>query len=100
MSLWPAGWRHLGYATAEDQGWRPAVKSSAHMPSVFTPKEAAAIVQRYRPAAALAPVQANGSGYGYLVDMGRELQGTDSSVFHWTPLIPNPVVQSNPSGTN
>lgn len=76
MALWPAGWRQVGYAATEAQGWRAAVRSTARTPALFTEKEACAIVQRYRPATALTPVTpANCSGYRYIVDMGRELQG-------------------------
>jgi hypothetical protein len=80
MALWPAGWRLPGYVTTAAAGWIPAISSAepgARGSSMtFAAKEAAAVVQRYRPAAALKPVvPANCSGYRYIVDMGRELQG-------------------------
>ena len=77
MALWPAGWRLPGYAATAAGGWLPPVVSSVGQPSKpFARKAASAVVQRYRPAAALTPfVPSNCSGYRYRVDMGRELQG-------------------------
>ena len=68
-----------GYAATAATGWHPAINSAddaAKSRMKFAPKGAAAVVQRYRPAVALTPVlPANCSGYRYMVDMGRELQG-------------------------
>ena len=81
MALWPSGWRLPGFPATAAAGWHPAINSvtsgfKTRMPSRFARKGASAVVQRYRPAAALKPVvPANGSGYRYRVDMGRELQG-------------------------
>lgn len=77
MAHWPAGWRLPGYDVASKSGWHPAVTTSssgAKLPAKFARKRASAVVQRYRPAAALKPVvPANCSGYRYRVDMGRSL---------------------------
>ena len=79
MAHYPQGWRLPGYQATASAGWLPAVPSETLGVSLRTPlapKGSAAVVQELRPAAALTPiVPANCSGYRYLVDMGRELQG-------------------------
>ena len=87
MAHYPQGWRLPGYQATASAGWLPAVPSETLGVSLRTPlapKGSAAVVQELRPAAALTPVvPANCSGYRYIVDMGRELQGGEPPRYRW-----------------